>query len=231
MFVIVLLILLIGGVLIYRASFRIGSRVWVNALCRGRKGERKVAITFDDGNHPIYTPQVLDVLQKHHAEACFFVIGQQADDEILRRIDREGHIIGNHTLSHRGMGPFASTQKMIAEAEACDAAIESATGHRPQLFRPPFGVTNPMIGRMVKAQGYTVIGWSVRSLDTLGQPREKVLRRIERGLHDGSIILLHDNREGAPELLEGLLNLLDEKGYTVERVDKLLDITAYKDEK
>lgn len=230
MFVIIIPILLLaGGWLLYRTSFRIGSGTWVRALCRGRGGSGRVALTFDDGTHPAFTPQVLDVLKRHGVGACFFVVGERIDPAILQRIDREGHLIGNHTFSHRGMGPFAPTERMICDAARCDARIESATGHRPRLFRPPFGVTNPMIGRMVAARGYTVVGWSVRPLDTLGQAHGKVLARIRRQLHDGAVILLHDNREGAAELLEALIALLEEARYRIVRVDELLDIKAYKD--
>ena len=227
---VVVAILLAAGWAVYRYSFRIESRAWVNALCRGKGGRRKVAITFDDGHHPIYTPKVLEVLKRHGVKACFFLIGDEIRPEILTQQHAEGHIVGNHTLHHRGMGPFASTAEMVRDAEACDRKIESVIGLRPQLFRPPFGVTNPMIGRMIKRRGYTTIGWSVRSLDTLGQPREKVLKRIEEQLHDGAIILLHDNREGAAELLDEVLRLLGKADYEVCRVDELLNIKAYKNE-
>ena len=227
---ILIILLVVAGIAIYLGSFRIGSRLWCHALCRAEGCGRKVAITFDDSNDEQLTPRVLDVLAKHGVEACFFVIGDHASTEILQRMDREGHIVGNHTLHHAGMGPFASTQQMIRDARMCDERIEYAIHRRPNLFRPPFGVTNPMIGRMVRALDYTVVGWSIRSLDTLSEPREKVLERIRRRLHAGAIILLHDNREGVAELTDALLGMLREERYKVVRVDKLLDITAYKHE-
>lgn len=186
-----------------------------------------MAITFDDGVEQRLTPQVLDILRQREVEACFFVVGDRADGNILRRMVAEGHVIGNHTLHHGGWDPFLSSREMIDNARQCDEAIYTATGLMPRLFRPPFGVTNPMIGRMVRERGYTVIGWSIRSLDTMGGSREEVVERIRQRLHPGAVILLHDNREGAPELLSALLDVLAEEGYGVKRVDKLFETEPY----
>lgn len=227
---ITILLLLGAGCVLYFTSFRIGSGCWVRALCRAGNAGRRVALTFDDGPHAEFTPQVLDVLGKYGAEACFFLVGERIDPELLLRMDAEGHIVGNHTFSHQGMGPFASSQRMAADARRTDDAIAQVLHRRPKLFRPPFGVTNPMIGSMVKRMGYTVVGWSIRSFDTLAGPRGKVVERIRRRLHDGAVILLHDNRAGSPQLAEQVLRMLSEEGYEVVRADKLLNIRAYEDE-
>ena len=106
---ITILLLLGAGCVLYFTSFRIGSGCWVRALCRAGNAGRRVALTFDDGPHAEFTPQVLDVLGKYGAEACFFLVGERIDPELLLRMDAEGHIVGNHTFSHQGMGPFASS--------------------------------------------------------------------------------------------------------------------------
>ena len=227
---ITILLLLAAGCGLYATSFRIGSRCWVRARCRARGAGRRVALTFDDGPHAEMTPQVLDVLKRYGAEACFFLIGERIEPELLRRMDTEGHIVGNHTFTHKGTGPFASSQRMADEARRTDEAIAKTLHRRPKLFRPPFGVTNPTVGKTVRRMGYTVIGWSIRSLDTLAGPRGKVVERIRRGLHDGAVILLHDDRPGSPQLAEQVLRVLAEEGYEVVRVDKLLNIRAYEDE-
>lgn len=231
MYLILLFALLAVGYGVYHSSFRIGSKCWVKALCRAQCAGRKVALTFDDGPSPQFTPQVLDVLKDNGVEACFFLVGERIEAQLLRRIHAEGHIVGNHTFSHRGAGPFASTKHMIADAQRTDDAVCEIIKRRPKLFRPPFGVTNPLIGRMVRIQGYTVVGWSIRSLDTLGEPCARIVERIRRQLHDGAVILLHDNRPGSPELTGHVLKMLAKEGYKVERVDKLLDIHAYDDKK
>lgn len=220
-----------SAVALYRTSFRIESRCWLHALCRKNTRERVVALTFDDGTDVVQTPRVLDILHTRGVEACFFVVGDRADGDILRRMVDEGHVVGNHTLHHAGFGPFASARRMVEEAQICDARIAAVTGLAPRLFRPPFGVSNPMIGRMVRQRGYTVIGWSIRSLDTRKGSRHEVVERIRRQLHPGAVILLHDNREGASELLEELLDVLQREHYTVRRVDKLFETEAYENQK
>lgn len=220
-----------SAVALYRSSFRITSRCWIRALCRCTTREKVVALTFDDGVDRELTPQVLDVLRDYGVEACFFVVGDRVDAEVLQRMDREGHIIGNHTLHHSGLSPFDAVDKMVDDAAGCDDAIRSATGHSPRLFRPPFGVSNPRIGEMVRRRGYIVIGWSIRSFDTRKGSRHAVAERIAKQLHPGAVILLHDNREGAPELLRDLLELLKKEGYAVLRVDKLFETEPYENEK
>lgn len=224
-----LALLAAGGV--YLTSFRIGSGCWVKALCMAQGAGRRVALTFDDGPDARLTPEVLDVLKARGAEACFFLVGERIEPQLLARMAAEGHIVGNHTFSHKGAGPFAPPKRMIDDARRTDEAIGRVLGRRPKLFRPPFGVTNPLIGRMVRAQGYTVVGWSIRSLDTLAAERTRVVERIRRRLHDGAVILLHDNRPESPRLTDLVLRMLAEEGYEVVRVDKLLNIEAYEDEK
>jgi peptidoglycan/xylan/chitin deacetylase (PgdA/CDA1 family) len=206
------------------ASFSIGAGVWVGAWCRACTTRKVVALTFDDGPHPDGTPKVLDVLAKHGVKAAFFVTGERAGahPEIVRRMAEDGHLVGNHTYSHSGRFPFLGRRKMREEMLRCDEVVEKATGTRPTLFRPPFGVTNPPLAKVVREGGYTVAGWSVRSLDTIARwPREKVLDRIRCRMQPGSVVLLHDDRPQSDALLEMILTHLEKTGYEVERFDKL----------
>lgn len=208
------------------ASADIGSGVYVKALCRARTTRRAVALTFDDGPHPDFTPRVLDVLKRHGVQAVFFVVGERAGahPEIVKRIVDEGHLVGNHTYSHSGNFPLMGRAQMEDETGRCDAAIERITGRRPTLFRPPFGVTNPTLARALGGR-YTVAGWDIRSLDTIARrPRERVFERVRRRVRPGSVVLLHDDREGGDRLLEMILNDLERNDYKVERFDKLFGL-------
>ncbi len=111
---------------------------------------------------------------------------------------------------------------MKKDLEACDSKFLEVLSHRVGWFRPPFGVTNPTVAKVVRKLGYQTIGWSIRSFDTRGERAEVVLKRIKRKLRPGSVILLHDRMPGSKELLAALLSLLKEEGYAVERVDRLL---------
>lgn len=214
------------------ASAYIGSGVYVKALCRGGADntQKSVAITFDDGPDTDMTPRVLDVLQRHGVKAAFFVIGEKVrrNPRIVERMVGEGHIVANHTFSHRFDFPLSSYGSVLREIGECSDAVEAVIGRRPRLFRPPFGVTNPTIGRAIRSLGLECIGWSIRSLDTvLRRSRTEVLERVTERLHDGAVILLHDRCADADILLDALIVRIRERGYGIKRVDELLKTDAY----
>ena len=214
------------------ASADVGSNIYLKTLCRAKTTERVVALTFDDGPNEVTTPRVLDVLKRYGVQATFFVVGQSAEQypEIVQRIVSEGHTVANHTYSHKALFPLSSAQSVKEELQRCNDAIASITGQSVNLFRPPFGVTNPIIARVVKAMGLQAIGWSIRSLDTLsGRSREQICRRICNRLHPGAVILLHDRCKDAEILLEMLMTQLSQRGYKVVSVSELLNIRRYED--
>ena len=212
------------------ASADIGSNIYLKALCKGKTDERLITLTFDDGPNKEMTPKVLDVLKENNIKATFFLIGKNVEQhpDIVKRIIDEGHIIANHTYSHSGIFPMSTGKQVDCELANCDEAIKKATGKSPALFRPPFGVTNPIIGRAVKKRGYRTIGWSIRSLDTVkSRSREDVCRGVVDKLHPGAIILLHDRCEKADELLREIISACRERGYSFTPLNKILNIDAY----
>lgn len=226
-----LTVLICAAVFAVWASACVGSGVYLKALCRAHDGRRTVALTFDDGPDAVMTPRVLDVLREHGVRATFFVTGRSAErhPDIVRRIVNEGHAVGNHTWSHTARWTVSSFSAAVGEINRTQTAIERITGRIPALFRPPFGVTNPRIGRAVRAAGLQTVGWSIRSLDTFeGRDRCRVCRRICRRLRGGDVILLHDRCRDADILLTMLLASLRGKGYEVEPLDKLFDTDVYK---
>ncbi|MFR9650618.1 MAG: polysaccharide deacetylase family protein [Rikenellaceae bacterium] len=217
---------MIISILTYGA-FSISSGIYLRSLCRVRSGaDDEIAITFDDGVDPQITPKVLDMLDRYGAKATFFIIGERAlkHPELVREIARRGHSIGNHTQYHRGSFPLQSSAKIYAEIALCSEVLEEILESKITLFRPPFGVTNPMVARAVKRSGLTSIGWSIRSLDTLGQPLERVEQRVVSRLSKGKVILMHDNREGAEMLLEKILKQIASLGLRCVTVDKLFKL-------
>ncbi len=213
-------------------SASIRSGLYLHALCRGGRSDRNVVLTFDDGPDPRHTPEVLDVLARHDARAVFFLIGEKAGahPELVRRIVAEGHLVGNHTHSHSGLFPLLRSRRMDEELHASEETIRHITGRRPLLFRPPFGVTNPAIARAVDRMGLIVVGWSIRSMDTVARtPRRKVLDRIVWRLHPGAVILLHDRCPQSARLTERLLEELAERNYSVNTIERMFGIEAYED--
>ena len=163
-------------------------------------------------------------------KAVFFLIGEKVDKnpDIVRRIVEEGHIVANHTYSHSGLFPLSGKGKVMQELQKCGESIKNAIGRYPLLFRPPFGATNPIIGRAVNAQGLKTIGWSIRSLDTVdGKTRAEILRKVEAKLHPGAIILLHDRCAKSDELLESIIESALNRNYSFIPLDKMLKIDVY----
>lgn len=188
-----------------------------------------VAITFDDGPHPDFTPKVLKLLEKYNAKASFFCVGQQVIQfgAITKDIVDGGHTIGNHTYSHSNAFGFLGTQKVLVELQKTNKTIKDITGLHAKLYRPAFGVTNPNINRAVKKMKLQTIGWSIRSLDTTKRSKKAILERITSRIKKGDIILLHDSSEKTVEVLEQLLLFLQQNKMQSVSVDQLLDIEAY----
>lgn len=190
--------------------------------------KRKIALTFDDGPHEM-TEKVLDLLQKCNAKATFFCIGTQIEKhpEILKRIISEGHVVGNHTYSHSKSIGFFSTTQVLEEINKNDALFTLTIGRKIKLFRPPFGVTNPNIAKALSRTGHHVIGWNIRSLDTLIEDENKIFERIKKRVQPGGIILLHDTSLKTVAVLERLLLFLQSENYDMITIDTLLNLPAY----
>ena len=217
-------VIIAAGFVLFYCSYQIRLGAYVRTLCRNRAAGRVVALTFDDGPDPEMTPRVLDQLRERGVRATFFLVGAKAErhPELVRRIAAEGHDTGIHTWEHAAGVPMRSSWAMTADILRCRESLRGITGVETDLFRPPYGVTNPMVARAVKRTGSRCVGWSIRSLDTLRQrSREAVARRIRRRLGDGKVILLHDDRPGAERLLAMVLNDLQRGGYRTATVCEL----------
>ncbi len=176
--------------------------------------EKKVLLTFDDGPHNPHTAKVLEVLKKHDVKALFCVIGKNivGNEIILKQIVDDGHQLANHSYSHAFWFDVWSTKKVTNDIANCQQLI-NAYQASPQLFRPPYGVTNPNIAKAIKKLKLQSVGWNIRSYDTSTNDIEKIKQRVLSQLKPGAIILLHDRLEFMPQLLEKLIPAIKEKGY------------------
>lgn len=190
--------------------------------------DKKIALTFDDGPHEM-TEKILDLLQESDVKATFFCIGSQIEKhpEIFRRILAEGHIAGNHTYSHSRSFGFFSAEKITQEILQTNALAEKLSGKKLLLFRPPFGVTNPNLRKAIKRTKQWVIGWNIRSLDTVTEAENQIFERIQKRIQPGGIILLHDTSLKTVHVLERLLLHLESENYVVVPVNELLNVSAY----
>lgn len=207
------------------ASADIGSGIYLKSFCHKTTSEKILALTFDDGPDEIMTPKVLDVLKQYNIKSTFFLVGEKVlqHPQIVERIITEGHIVGNHTYSHKATFPLSSAKIVEEDVQKCNSIIAEIYNKQPKLFRPPFGVTNPIIGRVVRGLGLNSIGWSIRSLDTVSKrSREDVCEGIIKRLHPGAVILLHDRCDDADILLQMLILKIIGKGYIFTTIDNLI---------
>jgi peptidoglycan/xylan/chitin deacetylase (PgdA/CDA1 family) len=168
---------------------------------RGRRGGKRIALTFDDGPNGADTDAVLEALARHGARATFFMVGKSAaaEPERVRRIAAAGHEIGNHTMNHAILA-WRSPGAVAREIAAAQAAIVAAGAPAPRWFRAPHGFKSPFLPRALSANGLRLVAWTrgVWDTDRPGAPAIVARTIGERGerLSDGEILLLHDGEAG-----------------------------------
>ncbi len=183
-------------------------------------GMKCVALTFDDGPQKDCTKDLLDGLKARGAKATFFLMGQNipGNEELVKRMYDEGHLIGNHSFRHIQLTKEGSD----AVCEAVDKTgqmIQEITGEYPQYLRPPYGAWNDDLECRVDM---TTVLWSVDSLDWKLQNRQKIVRRVLKDVKDGDIILMHDIFPTSVEAALEIIDTLTSQGYTFVTVDELL---------
>ena len=156
-------------------------------------------------------------------KAMFFVIGKNVahHQQVMERMVKEGHAVGNHSYSHANLFDLWNSKQMLRDVNRAEDTIALACGQRPGWFRPPFGVTNPAVAVMVNQKNINVMGWSVRSLDTSTKEPAKIIDRIKRRWHPGGIILLHDTSEKVLEVLENVIEYAKQEDYRFVRADRM----------
>ena len=185
---------------------------------QGDPGPRKVALTFDDGPDPKWTPKILQILKDKKAAASFFVLGTQAQHypDLLERIVREGHEIGNHTYTHQNIAE-ESDEQIELELNATTRLIEAVTGHSTAFFRPPFGIdgTPSQPGevrslRVVRDLGYLTVAESIDPDDWERPGAQAILDRIKgQRAAGGAVILMHDGGGDRSQTVVALPEIID----------------------
>ncbi len=222
-------LLLIYVSVIFCGSYFIRMGFFMKSICSVKTNEKVIALSFDDGPAGKKTARMLDILRENNVEAAFFCIGKNMPDneDILKRIINEGHIIGNHSNSHDTFFDLYGPKKMLNELELASQTCQDITGYYPRFFRPPYGVTNPNLKKAVLKGGFISIGWSIRSYDTVIGNEERLLSRIISRLKPGAILLLHDTSESTQKILPRLLKEIRSKGYSMIRLDKMINLNPY----
>jgi peptidoglycan/xylan/chitin deacetylase (PgdA/CDA1 family) len=191
--------------------------------------EKMVALTFDDGPDPLYTPQILDILAKYNAKATFFVIGSEAEKypNIIKREVKEGHEVANHTYNHI-YNFHADPENIKYELNTATNTIDRITGgYKSSLFRPVAGYINDFIIKNAIKNGYNVVLWSWHQ-DTRDWSKpgvEKITTHVISNTRPGDIILFHDSGGDRTQTVKALKNILDfymDKGFECVTISDML---------
>lgn len=201
-------------------------------VLQGPANVNKVALTFDDGPDPRFTGQVLDVLKEYNVPATFFLMGSRAIafPEIVERIVAEGHIVGNHTYWHPNLVKEGDLATLETEVTRTENVLNDLVGYRTKLFRAPYGFLYGELVEKLAVLEYTVVGWSVDSLDWQEEPPTVIANNVLSNVTPGAIILMHDggdwdaDRTNTIESLRQIIPTLQQQGYEFVTVPDLLNI-------
>ena len=181
---------------------------------------KKVALTFDDGPHPEYTPLLLDGLKERNVSAAFFLMGKNAEKypDIVERMAKEGHTVGNHSYSHVQLSEMKEIEA-CKEMTQANRVIEEITGKKPDYIRPPFGAWSHNLDCITNM---IVVLWDVDPLDWKCQNTDLVVKRVVSNVKEDDIILLHDSYETTVEATFQIIDTLQKEGYEFVALDEMI---------
>lgn len=191
----------------------------------GDTSKKRIYLTMDNGYEYGLTGQFLDTLKAHQVKTIFFVTGSYVDKnpELVKRMAAEGHLIGNHSLSHPSFPKLSDEQKK-REIQGLDEKVYQLTGQKPRYFRAPSGEFDDRTLRVAQETGHKTIFWSLayRDWEVDKQPgKEAAYRQVIDNVHNGAIILMHTVSESNNQALGDILTTLKEQGYTFGTLDEL----------
>ncbi len=207
------------------------SEMFADVIARGPSGRSLVALTFDDGPDPVSTQLILDALGKRGYRATFFLIGRKAEQhpELVRAIVDAGHELGIHGYAHDRMTAWHAPARIAADISKAQSLLLRLVGQHVFWYRPPIGHVSPRTAVAVRKAEVELVAWSIRCLDGLRRSDPKrVVACVQRKLHDGAIIMLHDAAERSDftpagvVAIEAILDVIAKRGYSSVALSELL---------
>jgi peptidoglycan/xylan/chitin deacetylase (PgdA/CDA1 family) len=213
---------------LYPHLYRLLKPTFPNCLWSGNSQQKQIALTFDDGPHPRYSPELLKVLDRHHVTASFFWLGLcvERSPQTARAISEAGHWIGLHGYDH-DLFPRLKDERLKSDLDRTRDLIQSTCGiakHNLIDVRPPYAVATPKTLKQLKTWGYRTVMWSVVPEDWLHPGIDIAINRVLTQTTNGSQIVFHDGHYGGKdvaETIDRLIPLLKEQGYEFVTVDRL----------
>ena len=198
-----------------------------DAVYLGDTSKKVIYLTFDAGYENGCTAKILDVLQKHQVKAAFFLVGNyiEKNEDLVRRMVKEGHIVANHTMHHYDMSKLSDKAAFAKELTDLEALYQSVTGEEmPKFYRPPQGIYSQENLQMAKELGYKTVFWSLAYVDwnNDSQPtKEQAFAKLLPRIHNGAVVLLHSTSKTNAEILDELLTKWEESGYRFASIEEL----------
>lgn len=183
-----------------------------------------IALTYDDGPHPVNTLKILETLEKYGAKATFFMVGENVvnNKEIPRKVIEQGSEIGTHTWNHANLNTLSS-ENITSQLTSSTNAIETSSGTSVKLFRPPYGNSNDAVKNVAKSQGKAIIIWSVDTEDWKSRDAKIVSEHVLNNVQSGDIVLMHDLYDSTAEASEIIVKELTKRGYKLVTVTELFE--------
>lgn len=224
-----IILAVVYSLVLFYGCYYVGSNFFLPVICSAKTDKKVISLSFDDGPAAGNTLRILQILKDNNAEAAFFCIGRHVSENqaIFKQVYDEGHLIGNHTFSHHFWFDMFSSGKMLADMRRMDEEVNNIIGKTPKLFRPPYGVTNPNLRKAIVRGNYTPVGWSMRSMDTVIKDEKRLLNKVAGKIKPGAVFLFHDTSDATVAVLPAVINQIQAKGYTIVRLDKMLNLQAY----
>ena len=198
-----------------------------NAFFAEDTEEKKIYLTFDAGFENGNTPAILDALKKHQAPATFFVVGNfiSENKDLIKRMETEGHIVGNHTMTHPDMSKISTKESFQKELSDVEKIYREITGKEmTKFYRPPQGIYSTQNLSMARELGYHTFFWSLAYVDWYqdNQPDpQEAIAKLTKRIHPGAIVLLHSTSSTNAQILDELLDKWEEMGYSFHSLNEL----------
>lgn len=169
-----------------------------------------VALTFDDGPNPTFTPQVLAILKKYNIKATFFVVGSNAKKypDLIKKIQQEGHVIGSHTMTHPMLTKLSEPQ-LLVEVKETSQIVDHILGIKPKCLRYPFGASNEHVREVIRANDMMPVPMGFNSFDYERPGTEKIISWVTKNIHSQQVFLFHDGYDKREQTVAALPVIID----------------------